>query len=478
MANFNASRRHFLKDALGTLGTASYYSSIASLLGTSALASAASSHGDYKALVCILLAGGNDSYNMLIPYDSSRYSIYSTSRADLALSQAVLANTQIQASSGADTNSYALHPALTGIKTLFDQGDVSLLANAGTLVEPIDNATQVSSNSKQLPLGLYSHADQIAQWQTSTPDKRSGQGWGGRVADALNSLNVAADSNISMNISTAGTNIFQTGSTVVDYAVQSTGQAAGITGYGTNTTLTTNIDALMSQNYPHIFSQGFATKTQQSIAANIIFNEAIETYGTVNTAFANDEFSEQMKGIAGIIKASLATGSGLNGFKRQTFFVKLGGFDHHDELLNSQQDLLTMLDAGLSAFNTALKDSSDVNAHDNVITFTISDFARTLSSNGQGSDHAWGGNHIIMGGAVQGGQIFGQYPSLLLGDSNILDTGRGRLIPTTATDQYFAELALWLGISRSDLSTVLPNIGNFFDTSSSNSSLPIDMLNI
>jgi uncharacterized protein (DUF1501 family) len=477
MTDFNSSRRYFLRQALGTLGTASYYSSIASLLGASAIASAGSS-SDYKALVCVLLAGGNDSYNMLIPNDSSRYDIYSASRSDLALSQTALANTQIQATSGADLNSYALHPALTGVKSLFDSGDAALLANAGTLVEPIDNATQVDSNSKQLPLGLYSHSDQISQWQTSTPDKRSGQGWGGRVADALNSLNASANADISMNISTAGSNVFQTGNTVVDYSVQSTGTAAGISGYGTNIALTTNIDALLSQQYPHIFSQGFATKTQQSIAANIAFNEAIDAFGTVNTVFADDEFSEQMKGVAGIIKAACATGSGLSGFNRQTFFVKLGGFDHHDELLNNQQRLLTMLDAGLSAFNTALKDTNDVNAHDNVVTFTISDFARTLSSNGQGSDHAWGGNHIIMGGPVQGGQIFGQYPSLLLGDSNILDTGRGRLIPTTATDQYFAELALWLGISRSDLSTVLPNIANFFDTSGSNSSLPLGMLTI
>ena len=200
------------------------------------------------------------------------------------------------------------------------------------------------------------------------------------------------------------------------------------------------------------FEKTFADRTRSAIDAHVEFSAAIDALPPMMTQFSDTGLSQRFRMIAQTIAARE-----LLGMNRQTFFVEAGGWDHHDEVLLNQEAMLPMIAAALSEFNAAM---DELGVADRVTTFTASDFGRTLTSNGRGSDHAWGGNHLVMGGSVSGGNIYGTFPDLYLGNS--LDTGRGRLIPTTSCDEYFAELALWFGVSTADLPLVLPNVGRFF----------------
>ena len=444
MKRTNLSRRQFLKQ--------SGISSVA-LLGSTQLGAMASigadNSNDYKALVCVLLAGGADSYNILVPRDNNHYQEYKTTRSDLALPQSSLLALNNGENNG---RTLGLHPQLTGLQSLYDQGKVAFVSNLGTLVEPTSPQSLIAKTAK-LPLGLFSHSDQISQWQTALPDVRSGTGWGGRMADLLGSDNV--NQNISMSISTAGANEFQAGRLSSFYSV--------LPGQTPTPNLHVKEDfadlyEAVEQVYSNtsqasILKRSYAKLFNNSISANEEFASAIATGQPITTPFANDGFSKQMQMVARTIAANQ-----MLGMKRQTFFVTYGGWDHHDETINAMDAMLKPLNDGLLAFQTAMQ---ELGLEQNVTTFTSSDFARTLSSNGRGSDHAWGGNAFIMGGAVKGGQIYGTYPSLALG--NPLDVGRGVLMPTTSLDQYFAELALWFGVTPNELATILPNVGRFYD---------------
>ncbi len=420
---------------------------------------------DYKALVCIFLAGGNDSFNMLVPRSDSEYSEYATIRSDLALPKGNLIPLNQM---GGDGRQYGVHPSMPEVAQLFNGGDLAFVANVGTLVEPVTKST-IEDETARLPLGLYSHSDQIAHWQTSVPDRRSGFGWGGRTADLMHSLN--DNQNVSMNISLAGTNIFQTGNTLTEYSLVPWGNGAiQIHGHDDewspmHVLRNAAIESMLDLEYQNLFDQTFANSTKGAMEGSALFANALSQVPAFATQF-NDEdyFSAQLAMVAKTIAANKHLG-----FRRQTFFVLFGGWDHHDEVLNAQTEMLTLVSKGMSDFNDAMK---EIGLQDNVTTFTASDFGRTLTSNGQGSDHAWGGNHMVMGGAVHGQRIYGEYPQLY--EDNPLDTGRGRLIPTTSCDEYFAELALWFGVDPSELSTVFPNIDRFFDTTSGGS--PLGML--
>ena len=427
----------------------------AAQLGAMSQASAMTSDSgsDYKAMVCILLAGGADSFNMLVPTDSAGYAEYQTTRTDLALPQSSLLALTNNQNNG---KTLGLHPQLTGIQSLYDQGKVAFLSNVGTLVEP--TSTQALNNgSAKLPLGLYSHSDQISQWQTAVPDARSASGWGGRIADLLGSQN--ANQRVSMSISTAGSNEFQAGRLSDSYSVvPGESPTPVLYGYGAaDNGMTQAIDQIYGNRFSNIFRRSYANLFNDSRSANAEFSAALSSGQNLTTQFAADEFSQQLHTIAKTIAANQ-----LLGMRRQTFFVNFGGWDHHDEVLNSMNTMLSAVNAGLSSFQAAM---AELGLENNVTTFTTSDFARTLSSNGRGSDHGWGGNAMIMGGAVKGGTIYGQYPSLAL--NNPLDTGRGVLMPTTSLDEYFAELALWYGVPAGFLKDVLPNIGRFYDVNSS-----------
>jgi uncharacterized protein (DUF1501 family) len=405
---------------------------------------------DYKALVCLMLAGGNDSFNMLVPAGVGEYDEYATTRSNLALPRAQLASLN----GTHQGKRFGLHPGMADAAALYNQGDLAFVANVGTLIEPT-TLTDYNNGRVRVPDGLFSHSDQIMHWQTSVPDSRSATGWGGRVADILSPLN--RSSRISMNISLAGMNVFQNGNDSVSYAITAAGNGSvePMAYPDDNPTLAaiarTCVRNRLDAQYTNLFQQTFATITAGAIDASRDFATAVEGQ-TLTTPFSNTALSQDFQMVARTIAARATLGA-----RRQTFFILMGGYDHHNELLNSQAGMLPLVNNALKEFNTAMR---EIGMHDKVTTFTVSDFARTLTSNGRGTDHAWGGNHLVMGGAVNGGQIYGTYPDLGLG--SILDTGRGRLIPTLSTDEYFAELALWFGVQPNQLDLIFPNLSRFY----------------
>jgi uncharacterized protein (DUF1501 family) len=463
--NSEMNRRKFIKQAsCAALGSSTLLSTLANLYMTNALANSSSaSCSDYKALVCILLAGGNDSFNMLVPRSNSEYGHYSTTRSSLALPQNDLLNINPITPDGAD---YGLNPSMGGLQALFENENLAFISNVGTLVEPLANEQEYYSGLKNIPLGLYSHSDQIQQWQTSVPQSREAVGWGGKLADIMQSLNSQQD--ISMNISLSGRNVFQSGNTILEYAINNYGNGAEgidkIKYYDNegflNLIRANAVDSLMSDVYSNVFQHTFASQTASAIEAQQTFNSAIGNVPEFATTFSDHYLSQDMRMIAKVIAARAQLG-----MCRQTFFVTIGGWDHHDEVLNSQAYLLGMVNDAMSEFYTVLQ---EIQMENNVTTFTVSDFGRTLTSNGNGSDHAWGGNQMVMGGAVNGKEIYGSYPDLFLTSNPLNVSDRGVLIPTISTDELFAELALWFGLSPSDLSLLFPNISNFYTPGSSN----------
>lgn len=451
MSSLNRTRRRFFRDCSALAVTSA---ATGSLLGTLGAASAnANVGGDYRALVCILLAGGADSFNMLVPNDDAGYREYANVRADLALPRDTLAPLAGVHQGG---RRFALHPGLASLAPLFSAGDLGFVANAGPLVAPTTLA-EIQAGTARLPLGLYSHSDQIATWQTSVPDARITTGVAGRMADLL--VGVDPEAPVSLNISVSGTNVFQAGTVRAEYTVDARSQrATEVAGYGDpngNNALTTRaIDAMLSANRRHLITRAYAGKLRAALDAGSAFNAALAVSPTVSTAFPTSEFGTALGTIARVIAARQA----LNA-TRQTFFVQFGGWDHHDDVIENQARMLPVVAAGLVALRDALV---ELGVFDCVTTFTISDFGRTLTSNGKGSDHGWGGNQIVLGGAVNGGQIHGTFPELAAG--NALDTGRGRFIPTTAVDVVYHDLARWFGIAASDVRLILPNIGRFHDT--------------
>lgn len=418
---------------------------------------------DYRALVCIMLGGGNDSYNMLVPTNNSDYSDYKTTRSNLALAQNSLLKLN---PTSYNEKALGFHPSMPELKGLFDQGKLALINNVGTLVEPTSKTGY--NNGAKLPFGLFSHADQDQQWQTSVPQTKSPTGWGGRLADLVQSANSNQD--ISMNISLSGKNVFQLGQQASEYSILPTGTGSiGIEGYDGSSTFdqirTGAVKSLMEKQYQDIFKQSYAGVIDASQNTHELFSAAIGN-STLNTTFSTTELSQSLQMIARTIKVRKALG-----VKRQTFFVRFDGWDHHDEVLNAQSQMLGVLSKAMSEFQTAL---AEMQVEDCVTTFTTSDFARTLTSNGNGTDHAWGGSVMVMGSKVKGKEIYGSYPSLRLNTD--IEVGGGVLIPKISTDEYFAELALWYGVSKGDLVTLFPNIGNFYNTMSSIT--PLGFMNV
>lgn len=449
-------RRRFLGEAsCAAIGSTALFNTLLNLrMAGTAAGQSIGGGNDYKALVCLFLAGGNDSFNMLVPRGTAEHAEYAAIRRDLALPQENLLALNPLNSIG---KQLGVHPNMPEVQNLFETGKLAFVANVGTLVEPITKA-QYESGAVPVPLGLYSHSDQIQQWQTSIPDHPGAIGWGGRTADLLHSLN--QNQSISMNISISGSNVWQAGNQVVEYSITPWG-SVGLDGYeGTwnyNHVRGAAIDSQLDLEYRNLFEKTFAQKGRGAIDAHYQFMAAINAAPAVTTVFPTDSWlGENLKMVA----RTIAARTQLN-VRRQTFFVMIGGWDHHDDVINNQQVMLADVSACIGAFYNALV---EVGAQNDVTLFTASDFARTLTSNGAGSDHAWGGNHIVMGGSVQGQRILGTYPDLY--EDNALDTGRGRLIPTTSVDQYFADLALWLGVDKSNLPVVLPNVGRFYDVNS------------
>ena len=458
----NSSRRKFLKQ-LGVgcahVGATTLLSGITNMGLLNAAASAnqnwVNGANDYKAIVCVLLSGGNDSFNMLVPRNQNSYDEYAASRTNIALSRDSLL--QINPLNP-DSKQYGLHPNLKKIQGLFESENLAFMANIGALVQP--TTMQDYNLGNKLPFGLFSHSDQVSHWQTSVPQDRRAVGWGGRMADILHTANT--NQNISMNISLNGGNLFQRGNQIQSYSANFTNNGSTlINGYTSNNFYNTlkrqTLDDILEQDYQNTLEKAYASTIAGSKNNSIEFDTAVATGIPITTEFdTNDSFSRRMLMTARIIAAH--NNLGVN---KQTFFVQLGGFDNHDSNLEDHAVLMSKLDEALSSFYLAME---EIGMGSQVTTFTISDFGRKLVTNGDGTDHAWGGNALVMGGAVKGKKIYGDYPDLYLGSG--LDTGGGRFIPTTSTDEYFAELALWFGASPNDLSYILPNLPNFWNPNS------------
>jgi len=460
----NISRRKFLKQS-GTLalGASTVISSLAGMKVFGMLNQmenmSSGGAGDYRALVCFFFKGGNDSFNMLMPKGGSLYDQYQITRSNLAIP----AEDILQIFPSNVAGSFGFHPSMPEVQTLFNEGKLATINNVGMMIQPTSKADYFDGTG-DLPLGLYSHADQIQQWETSSPHVRSAIGWAGRMAELMQSEN--ANSLIPMNISLNGNSILLGGNALSEFVI-GPGGAVGIEGYGDTNwdysiSKTQAIDEMLNSSYDNIFMEEYKKVVKQSNNANLQFQNAIDNVPDFGTEFSGNGISGRFRMIAKAIAARESLG-----FNKQVFVVEYGGWDHHDELLNNQAGKLAIVSKAMSEFNSAME---ELGISDCVTTFTMSEFARTLTSNGNGTDHAWGGNAMVMGGAVNGGQMYGQYPSnLIFSDDNPITLDGGSILPTTASDQYFAELAKWFGVSNNDLNSIFPNLNNFYD---SNSNIP------
>ncbi len=504
------SRRSFLRRTAPIIGAGALTSTIRDLrLVNAAMAQAPIS--DYKALVCIFLAGGNDASNLIIPTIPSEYSNYASIRTpvlaipnqDGGPATALALNP-----TNSDGHTYGIHPACPELQSLFNSGKLATVFNIGTLVYPMTKS-QYISNSVPKPPQLFSHSDQTTQWQTSIPDQPPTTGWGGRCADLLDSLNPrsgpgSSQAALSLAVSLTGANTFEIGGVFQQYAVDANGGVASLSALGPAATArdaalkaVLGIDKVQANmlvsNYAlaldHSIAAGAALSTALSNSqmtsywstisnwsATGVNNQTVTPNGGSTTTSA---LMPQLRMIAKIIEAGYRNASedyGL-GMKRQIFFCTIGGFDTHGNqttaaggspnsanvIVGSHANILAELSQCMNKFQNAMAaigtHYGDDDFQKRVTCFTTSDFGRTLPCNGLGSDHGWGGHHLVMGGAVLGGKTYGVWPTLAVGGPD--DTSTGRWIPTMAVDQYSATLAKWFGLDSNGISTVFPNLKRF-----------------
>ena len=453
-------RRAFLQRSgqLAMMGAASSYA-----LGLAGIGEAAafSNTGGYKALVCVFLYGGNDYANTLIPFDAANFARYAAIRgtagseaaAGIALARASLAATVLTPPDGqtlTDNITYALAPTMPRLKARYDEGVMAPLLNVGPLIAPLTRA-QYDSGSVPRPAKLFSHNDQQSTWQSSQPEG-SPSGWGGRMGDLALSSNA---NSMFTAINATGNAVFLSGRTAVPYQVS----PAGATLYNplqtgrlfNSAAASTALNTLLRSSTGNVLAADYAGINGRSIQFGSFVNDALRTV-TLNTSFGTgNRLADQLRIVAALIGARAQLG-----VTRQVFMVSLGGFDNHDGLIGTHDGLLGQVDSAIDAFYRA---TVELGVQDSVTTFTASDFGRTLSSNGDGSDHGWGGHHFVVGGGVRGRRFYGRAPQVSLTSDD--QVGQGRLLPSTSVDEFSSTLALWFGVSPSELPSVAPNIGRF-----------------
>jgi len=435
-------RRDLLRLACCSAAGASLVSGLSKFGLVSALAQGTS---DYKALVCIFMFGGNDSNNMIVPIDS-RYTQYVQARSVLALPQSQLLPLQTNGQAN-----YGMHPNMPEMQGYFNQKNLAVLANVGTLVQPTTKAQYQAYQN--LPENLYSHSDQQDQWQSAQLAGTPVSGWAGKVADNVQTFNASAQFPPILSIS--GNPIFCTGITSRPFTINP-GQPPGLQGFDQTAASQARYTAtqqLLTFDSGLSMVQAANSVTGQAVKFAQVLSTALQNITPLQTKFPSNYLGQQLQQVAQVIAARSALG-----VQRQIFFVSYGGFDTHADQLPQQVQLLTDVSQSMSAFFQAAQELGVANQ---VTAFTLSEFSRTLEpgSNG-GSDHAWGSHQLILGGAVQGNQIYGTFPTLALGGPDDADQN-GRWIPTTALDQYAATLATWFGVPAVNLPSIFPNLTNF-----------------
>ncbi len=441
------SRRAFLQ-RLGYLTGAGVVTPMAINLSAMNKAKAATTSSDYKALVCVLLDGGNDQANTLIPIDTSNYATYRKFRQDVALDQSTLLPL-IPANNLEGGLKWGFNPNLKRLNSLFHLRKLAVLQNVGALVQPT-SLDQYKNRSVALPRGLFSHYNQKQSWQSTASDSFR-EGWGGKIGDAILKQNEHGTFSC---ISIDNDTVFLTGENtnplkVTPHGIKGTGSMSGGSQDSDAMTFSEALSSLFTSSDDNAVTD--PTNDTNSTNETMILS-AIQDAKTLSTEFATENaLAQQLKTVASLIKARDKLG-----VKRQIFFVKLKGFDTHNDLLGRHSTLMRLLDDALGSFYEA---TEELGVSQNVTTFTMSEFGRTFNSHGDGSEHGWGGHHFIMGGAVKGRDFYGKAPEI--GLDTAIDVGEGALLPTTSIDQYSATLAKWFGVSDNNLTMVAPNLHKF-----------------
>lgn len=429
---------------------------------------AAAPADDYRALVCVFLYGGNDHANTVVHYDEARHAAYQRVRGagGIALPRGSLSATELRPTRALpDGFRFALHPAMTELAQVFHEGHAAVLLNVGPLVQPLSRAEYDGGDRARHPVPpqLFSHNDQQSVWQSSDGEGAT-VGWGGRLGDLAMSGNAQA---IFTCMSLAGNAVFLSGRDVLQYQCTPQGAVPAypvhlLPGrFGWPATQQQAFRQMISQPRTHWLEDAYARVTSRALDLYERIDAGLRPV-VLQTSFpgavpGGSDLIDQMQGVARLIAARDALG-----VRRQVFLVSLGGFDLHDRLIENQPALMRKLSQSLAAFHRA---TVELGVADRVTTFTASDFGRTLASNGNGSDHGWGGHHIVVGGAVRGAAFYGTPPPASIGNTSAPEdqwhVGQGRLLPSTSVDQYAATLARWFGVSATDLGMILPNLANF-----------------
>ncbi|WGM30481.1 DUF1501 domain-containing protein [Brevundimonas sp. NIBR11] len=505
MSHGTHTRRQLLRigGGLSMLGAAAPFAAQLAAAGSAVGQSAP----DYKALVCVFMLGGNDANNMVLATDTDSWNRYFTARntgADpIALMPAGMAPTPIGATNtltgrvsaaarpeawggvlpivprtiqtiptGSGTRTFGLHPHMGPAKTLFDAGRLAVVANIGTLVRPVTRA-QYEARSVALPTNLFSHNDQQSTWQAGRTEGAQ-TGWGGAFGDLLTGMN--GTSALFTAVSTSGNAVFLSGKDVVQYQMSTGAQPAvvingqaGTSLFGSATAPGRVREIVRDTSAASLFASDYATTTSRSIGAATSLNAAFASPGVtgvlaapayrnpITGATETNSLAVQLQTVARMIASAPTLG-----VKRQVFFVAIGGYDSHDVQNVAQPNNLSKVATALAYFDEALANLGGVNMREAVTTFTASDFSRTFTTNGDGTDHAWGGHHLVMGGAVKGGDIYGQFPTIGMDQTGFKnpDMTSSYFIPTTSVDQYAATMGRWLGVSETNLDLIFPNLKN------------------
>ena len=518
----SVSRRAFLRHATALSGLG-----VAAPLGLSlsamSQASAQSATGDYKALVCLFMYGGNDAYNTVLRTDSEAWRHYtkhrnpasrntgdtSTSLALAALGTPVdpqaapgtparlggVRGINTSATGPVNNQSVALHPMLADVANLHNAGRVAVLANVGPLIQPLSKADYASPLVPR-PVKLFSHNDQQSTWQSFSPEGADG-GWGGRMGDLLmarNGASLGALSSVAQEsltcISPGAPAVWMTGQSTRALQVGSSDipgltQVADLMGHSA---LQSSLASVMSTGGSTLFAADHQNVVRRAISTHELLSGILPPLGTAEgLAWSSDGYTQpwgdprlmyispidgqarhnpvaaQLQMVARLLDANR---TGQLGMQRQVFMVSLSGFDSHSGQSTEHADRMAQLNHALSYFDTVLGNMPAGDMRSQVTTFTASDFGRSFTSNGDGTDHGWGGHHFIMGGAVQGGDVYGTLPQYASADAqgvfdspDLLDNGI--MLPSTSVDQYAYTLGRWMGVSNTDLLTILPNLANF-----------------